>query len=324
MKINPHDNHLNFKGLYDNKAVLKGLELISDHSASFVAGASFACAVGLRPLAIHLTPKADKDNKKIISAESISSAFSKLLVAEAIALPVESAIKKVNLNPKQFLKKETLNNISLKDFNFLTQIIKLSSNLISAVPKTVLSVALIPVVSDLLFKNKKEENMKNNSFSKNDTQIEFKGLKDIPSNFVSKIVNDKNVQEFAKKHSYNDKNIAKNMSVVTDVFLTLGSVIGVNKSKKIDEKSKKPLILNKLISSTASILVGCKLDELTQKSTKNFIKKFSEINKNNPKLPKYISGINVLRPTIIFAVVYYGILPIISTFAADKLSKTNQ
>ena len=82
--------------------------------------------------------------------------------------------------------------------------------------------------------------------------------------------------------------------------------------------------MNKIFSSTASILLGCKLDDIVQKGTKDIIEKFSSANKNNPKLSKYISGINVLRPTLIFAMVYYGILPIASTFVADKMTANKE
>ena len=60
---------------------------------------------------------------------------------------------------------------------------------------------------------------------------------------------------------------------------------------------------------------------MLQKGSESFIEKFKQANINDPKLDKYIQGINILRPTIAFALIYYGILPVISTFTADKLDK---
>ena len=52
-----------------------------------------------------------------------------------------------------------------------------------------------------------------------------------------------------------------------------------------------------------------------------FVEKFKKINATNPKVEKYIEGINILRPALIFAGIYYGILPLFSTFMAEKVDK---
>lgn len=55
MKINNRNtmqNTPNFKGLGNNKLVLKGLEKIAEHGTTFVAATSLAMAVGVRPVAI--------------------------------------------------------------------------------------------------------------------------------------------------------------------------------------------------------------------------------------------------------------------------------
>ena len=58
---------------------------------------------------------------------------------------------------------------------------------------------------------------------------------------------------------------------------------------------------------------------MSQKSTEKFIKKFSEANKNSPKLEKYIDGIKIAKHAMIFGAIYYIAIPIISTFLADRL-----
>jgi len=337
MRINSQKNNQNFKGLYNNKFVLKSLEKISDHSASFSAGVSLVSALTIRPLAISFTPKTKKEDKKIFSADSFASALSKFVVVEAIALPIERAIKKINAEPKKFLNKNTIESLSLKskslansrEYKFITQGIKMGSNLISALPKSMLGVALIPVISDFLFKRKEKkddilldnkEMQKPLSFSQFKASTSFKGLPKI----VGKIIDNDDVRKLAKKYVEKDKNIARNLSVATDLLLTSTSVVGIANSKKIERNKKKPLILNKLFSTTLSIVAGCSLDKLIQKGTEKTIKNFTQVNKNSPKLLKYIDGINVLRPTMVFALVYYGLIPIISAYGASKISGENK
>ena len=113
------------------------------------------------------------------------------------------------------------------------------------------------------------------------------------------------------------------MTIATDILLAGSSVLCTKKSKKIKENKKKPLIYNKIITTAVSVLGGYKLDKMIQKGTKSFIEKFKQANKLDPKLDKYIQGINIVRPTMVFALIYYGILPILSTFTADKLDKYN-
>lgn len=335
MKIKPQSTNQNFKGLYNNKFLLNGLEKISDHSASFCAGVSLVSSLILRPVAISLTPKAEKENKKILTAESVASAVSKFAIVEAIALPIESAIKKIDNNPSKFLNKKAFDTletqgkklIDSKNYKFITQIIKMGSNLVSAIPKSMVGVALIPIVNDLIF-GKKDKNPKTDTLlnqkeiDKNENFKTFKrnlSFGNLPK-AIGKIISNEDVQKFAIKHSKNDKNIARNTSIATDLLLTSVSSIGIAKSKKIENNKKKPLIFNKVFSTLISLIAGCSIDKFIQKGTKETIKKFSQINKNNPKLLKYLEGINIARPAIIFALIYYAIIPVISTFASDKIS----
>lgn len=326
MKINQIKNNPNFKGFYNNKKLLASLETISQHGATFSTVVSFIGALCLRPLAISLTPQADKENKKILSIESVSSSLIKLLIALGISLPLESAVKKIDENKELFLKSDTIKNLSNKEYKFLTQTIKMSANLLSSIPKSIFGVALIPIITDFLASNKKKNKPAklNNeiSFEKFKQQVSFRG-NTLPK-LISNVINCDISQNFAKKYSANDKNITKNISIITDILLTLGSVIGVKKSKKIKEENKNVLISNKVISTLISIFMGSSIDSLVQKSTQNTIEKFKKANLNDPKLAKYLEGINIVRPTIIFALIYYGLIPIITTFISDKISKSNQ
>ena len=82
------------KGLLNNKIVLKSLEAISEHGSTFVAATTLAMATGVRPIAINLTPNVKKENKQYATTNSIASGLIKFGMVEAIALPIENAIKK--------------------------------------------------------------------------------------------------------------------------------------------------------------------------------------------------------------------------------------
>lgn len=314
MKINQTKNNPNFNGVYNNKFLLSSLESIADHSASFSAGAMFVGATIIRPLAINLTPEVDKKNKKIFSTESISSGIVKLLIALGISMPIENAVKKIDKN--QIKNKE--------NFEFLSQIVKLSSNLISSIPKSILGVALIPVIADLFgSKNKKQENketlLEDISFSSYKNNISFKGNK--LSDTILNLTNSKIAQEFANKNIKNENNIARNMTILTDIALTSTGVLAIGASKKIKKEEKKPLVINKILSTAISILMGCSMDKLAKKLGNGFVEKFKKNNLNSKKLSKYLQGLDVLRPTIVFAIVYYALIPIFTAYISDKISK---
>ena len=327
-----------------NKTVLKGLEIVSEHGASFIAGTSLAMALAVRPLAISATPKVKKENKQYAITNSITSGLIKFGIVEAVALPVENAIKNIDKNPDKFLTKDTLNKfkaqadnlINSKDYKFATQVLKLATGFLTAIPKSVLTVALIPIVMDLLFakknKNFSDSNKGINIYNQNTSDVfndinkknnpSFKGsFTDTVSKGISKIINNNTFQNIIHKHSSNDKNIARNITMATDILLSASFAHRTIKNKDIDNNRKKPLIYNHIISTGLSLLGGYSVDKFVKKNTESFIKKFSEANKNDPKLAKYIEGINIVRPTLIFAAIYYGAVPLISTFMAEKFSK---
>ncbi len=347
MKVPSIKTPIGFKGGLNNKYLLKGLETIAEHPASFIAGTTLFMSAVVRPINIFLTPKTDKENKKYAAMDSVSSGLVKFAITEAVALPIENAMKTIGKNPQKFLTQKTVSNLKesgktlaqSQNYKFTEQLIKLSAGFLTAIPKSIIGVALIPVFMNL-FKNNK--NSKNNNKIKeqlpnnndkifapftnhekkaSDKNLSFKGLSNITAKSISKIINSNTLQTFVKKFSYNEANIARDLTFATDITLASSYVLNTKHSKKIKEEKKNPLIYNKLISTGLSVVLGYQIDKTVQKNTKNFIDKFKSANMNNPKLSKYIQGINVLRPTLIFAMIYYGIIPVISTFTADKLNK---
>ncbi|MDE6138811.1 MAG: hypothetical protein K2F57_05005, partial [Candidatus Gastranaerophilales bacterium] len=223
-----------------NKTLLKSLEKISEHGTSFSATTSLALSLGLRPLAIFSTPDTEKENKQYAAANSISSGLIKFGIVEAIALPVEYAIKNIDDNPNKFLNQSTIKNLSgnskeltnSKSYKLITQVLKLSTGFFTAIPKSILTVALIPIIMDKIIfrdKNKNKDNIKtskitlsNSSQGKNPP---FTGkITNTISRGLSKIIDNSAIQNLAKKYENKDKDIAKHITAGTDILLTGAAV----------------------------------------------------------------------------------------------------
>ena len=300
-----------------NKTLLWGLEKISQHGTSFSAGTSLLLSLTLRPLAINSTFDVEKENKQYAMSNSICSGLMKFGIIEAVAIPIENAIKKIDNNPQKYLNPETVKSLSPRAYNLITQTMKLGAGLLTAIPKSMLTVALIPIVMDKIFGNKYSKDSKVTLKNK-DFQGNFTGRL---SNGISKIIDNKSVQNFAEKYKNYDKDIAKHITASTDVLLTSASALRIEKSKDIKENRKRALIYNNVISTAITLIGGYSVDSIIKNKTGKFLEKFKEVNAGNPKLSKYIEGINILRPALIFAGIYYGILPMLSTFLAEKIDK---
>lgn len=319
-----------------NKTFLKCLEKVSDHGTSFSAGTSLIMSLSLRPLAIMITPDTEKENKQYAASNSICSGLIKFALVEAVALPIENAVKKIDKNPEKYLNKIAIEKLgkevkslaSSRSYKLLTQIIKLSAGFLTAIPKSMLTVALIPIVMDKMFKMSKEQNVKNIE-TNNKTYIEKPnsgvfftgGLTEKVAKGLGKIIEKKKVQDFAIKYQEQDKDIAKHITAATDSLLTATAVVQTNKSNKIKENRKRALNYNNTISTAITIVGGYFVDGLIKKPTGKFIEKFKTLNAGNPNLAKCVEGINILRPAIIFAAIYYGVLPIFSTYLSEKIDK---
>ncbi len=308
---------LKVAAILSNKCVLKGLEKISEHGTSFAAATSLTLSLSLRPFAIKSTPNTEKENKHYAMSNSICSGLMKFAVVEAVSIPVENAIKKIDKNQAKYLSSKTLENLPPRAYKLITQTIKLSIGLLTAVPKSMLTVALIPVVMGKLFENKKTKEQ-NERLVTDNVGLTFTGS--LPKT-LSKIIENKKVQDLAIKYQNNDKDIAKHITAATDILLTAVSANQVNNSKDIKENRKKALIYNNIISTGITLAGGYIIDHIVKSKSNKFIEQFKQINAHDPKLGKYIEGINILRPALIFAAIYYGVLPMFSTYTAEKIDK---
>lgn len=311
MRIN-NTNQNSFKGALNNKFLLKSLEKIADHPATFGAATSLLMSLTLRPLVIKNTPEVEKKNKEYSIANSISSGIVKFLTVEALALPVEKTILKIEKNPDKFLNKKSIDFFKKNNnFDFMSKFLKQSVSVITAIPKSFLAVSLIPLIKNIIYKKDKNKNRQN---------LSFKGKSsDILTPVIKKFYENEKIQDFSKKHIKNSKNIARNMMIFADTVLCTANVVNIGRNKKIDKKPRNNLIYNTVLSTVFSISTGVLLDKILQNKGK-FVEKFKKANSGSPKLAKYVDGIDILRPTLAFAFVYYGILPVVSNFLAQRVS----
>ena len=160
--------NISFGGFFNANKIMKsnifkkGLEFAADNGALFGAGIALATTVLLRPLAIFATPGVKKENKEYASAKSIASGVIGFGLMTLISTPIAQAVKKINKNPEKYLKQETIKNLSeqgkefvaSKKYKLAANVFKLGADFVSAIPKALLTCALIPPIMMWLFPKK--------------------------------------------------------------------------------------------------------------------------------------------------------------------------
>lgn len=326
MKVDLNTN-TSFQGLYNSKLLKKGLKFAAENSALFGASVALAFQTTARPIAIMSTPDTDKENKKYAVAKSFASSAAGYLLMAAASLPVSRAVKNIDKNPEKFLKQATIQTLKTSEksltasskYKFATQLFKLGLGFLIAVPKSALTCAFIPSFMKLFGKKNSEKNKQNNkniSF----TGMYNNGVEKI-SKGIGKLIDTPFIQKMAEK--FHNTKYEQHIISATDGLLTAAFVNRTAKSKNIEENRKKPLIYNSIISTGLSIAGGYGLSKALDNSTEKFIRKFSIVNKDLPDLHKYIEGIRIAKPLLILASIYYVVIPVISTFFADKLDNKN-
>ena len=108
---------------------------------------------------------------------------------------------------------------------------------------------------------------------------------------------------------------------IRDLLLTGSFAVLTDRNKKIKDDRKKALIYNNVISTGITLALGYGIDNVIKNETEKFVNKFKQMNIHDPKVLKYVEGINIIRPALIFAGIYYGILPMFSTYMAERIDK---
>ena len=332
MKIQGINNSkTNFKGVLNSKLLLNGLEFTAKNGALVSAGAMFGLSAVCRPLSILAAPKADKKDKQYACAKSFASSAVGLGLTALVTTPVVNAIEKIDKNPENFLKSETLKNLSdgaknvtkSKPYKLATQMFKLGSGILTSYPKAVLTTMFIPAFMAAVFGKQKNEQNTQIAEAKQKKDLSFKGK--ISNKLAYKfadIINKPGFQEFSKKHA--DSNFAQHIFCATDVATTGFTLSRISKNPNIEINNKKTLMANSAIACGLTIGASYGIDKLTEKPTQKFIEKFKVANKNSPKLDKYVEGIKIAKPIAVLGTLYYMAIPFASTMLADKFKPENK
>lgn len=322
MKVNSlGKNSISFNGFYNSKALKSVLSFAENNGALFTTATALTLSTILRPPSIMAAPKTDKENKKIACAKAITSTILDFIITFAISMPFVKAVGNINKNPQKYLKPETIKNLknsadslkNSKSYNLANQIFKLGIGIAIAAPKALLNLFGMPYIMDAFFEKDQKEQPNNTE------GLIFRGKgTDKLSSWIGKIMDKKSVQDFSIKNA--DSNFPMHINAIKDALTTGVFVAGLSKSKKVDENRKWPLIYNSITATALSIISGYIIDSLTDKPAEKFIKKLSEANKKDPELTKYINGFKIAKPAIILGIMYYGIIPCISTYLGDRLS----
>ena len=317
MKVNNDKANISFNGIYNNKYLKKTLEFAADNGTLFAATTTLVLSSTIRPLSILATPKTDKKNKKIACAKSITSTLNGYLITLLFSRPLSHSIQKIDKNPEKYLSKETIQNFKDKKelitsspaYNMATQIFKLGLGAIIAAPKAILTALGTPYILDLINSNDYKKGQEKQTLS-------FKGKETLPKG-IGKILNQKWYQDFTKK--YKDSNFPMHIIALTDSVTTATFVKQINNNKRLTKEEKNPLIYNSILSTALSIISTYIIDNSTQKSTEKIINNYKKINSKDKNLAKQVEGIKIAKPILIAGSIYYIIIPIISTFIADRI-----
>lgn len=295
------------QSIYTNRIFKKGLEFASNKSAIFVGSVSLALSTIARPIAILSTPNTNKENKKYACIKSFASTAVGYGLMLGASLPVSNALKEIDKNKTKYLKPQTLKRLSTpKKYAFATQLFNLGLGFLIAIPKSILTCALIPPFMAKIFP-KKENQQKNISFTGN------------LSKGIGKLIDTNAVQKLTEK--FHNTNFEQHIMCLTDVVATGAFITQTAKNKKIEQDRKKALMYNAGISTGLCIAGSYIIDKALKKPTEKFIENFRKANKKSPKLEKYVEGIRVAKPALILGGIYYIIIPVISTFLADRFDK---
>lgn len=315
--------------IYTSKILKKGLDFASSNGSLFAAGTSLVLSSTVRPLAILATPKTDSENKKLACAKSLSSTLTGYLLMLIASNPIAKAVKKIDKSPEKYLDKSALkiykttknSTVKSKSYQFATQLFKLGTGLMLAIPKSIIVCAITPIILSKLFKTENKSQLENIPFKGKNIPFEGQKIMDLAPE-IGKIMNKKPFQNFV--NHFKDSNFAMHITALTDILTTFTFVHQTKKSEKISPERKSPLIYNSLISTGLSVTGGYILDKALDKPTEKFIKKFRKLNQNDAKLEKYVEGIKIAKPVLILGGIYYAVIPLISTFIADRASANNK
>jgi hypothetical protein len=165
--------------IFKNEGFKKTLEKIHDYQLIFGPAFALILTCIFRPAAIMTLPgKKNKDDKKYAAAHSISSGVIGFILSTIMFTPISNAINKFKANPKEFITNK--NSYLLKDEKALATMrtyIDRMPDVISSVPKGILTIAVIPPILKYVFgwEKKKHANQDDNLVLQNYHLLNFHG-----------------------------------------------------------------------------------------------------------------------------------------------------
>ena len=318
MKIG-EKNSIGFKGVLNNKALLKTLEFASEKAPLVSAGTTLALASVVRPIAIMKSGAKSRKDKTHASARSIASGALGFILTNTFFNSINKGIKNVEKEPEKFLSESTIKNLKNGAENILDsskyktikQTTKLSSEFLAVIPKAILTVSLITPLIKILFNKNKDQKT-----DEKEQKITFKGKFE---KIYSNILENKSVQKFGEK--FKDKNFIQHVLSLKDIYASCIFGLCTKANKNIEKKVQNTLITETFISTGLTILGGYGVNKLLQKPLGKLEENFIKTNKGDPKLTKYIDGAKVFKPILILGGLYYVIIPMLSLLWAEKLTE---
>ncbi len=143
------------------------LKFAKDQQIVFSAAFALILTCGLRPASIILLPsKKNKEDQKYASAHSIASGVIGLAISTIAFAPISSAINKFSDNAKDYLNKDSYllkGETAKNNLKTLKVCFGRLPDIIPAIPKGILTVALIPPILKYVFgiEKKKADTTKN-------------------------------------------------------------------------------------------------------------------------------------------------------------------
>lgn len=168
------------KSIFTSNKIHEYLKKAADNQLVFGSLFALVLTCTLRPITIVALPgqKKNKDDKKYAAAHSVASGIIGYVIALLISAPIADALKhKLGKDPNKYFKKETTDSNgkkikmaqylgdlnserfrASKDFNKAKKVLNMIPDAILAIPKAVITIALIPIILKYVFgleKNKK-------------------------------------------------------------------------------------------------------------------------------------------------------------------------
>lgn len=145
---------------YTSDKVKKVLEFAADKQLIFDAAFALLLTCILRPASIMVLPsKKNQDDQKYAAAHSIASGVIGFAISNIVFTPISNAIKKIKENPRLFITDEKSYLFKDEDKYLKTAKIYLDRlpDIVGAIPKGILTIALIPPILKYVFGMEKKK-----------------------------------------------------------------------------------------------------------------------------------------------------------------------